>query len=83
MKRKGWPAEAKDMRSIVAIHNGVNERAWHQILRYEARPLRRRRYSSRMSKGRCKIDSIIWCRPTYCPHWHRWRLKGNNLQTEL
>lgn len=36
MKRKGWPADAKDMRSIVAIHNGVNERAWHQILRYEA-----------------------------------------------
>ena len=38
MKRKGWPADAKDMRSIVAIHNGVNERAWHQILRYEASP---------------------------------------------
>mmetsp|Transcript_8429 Transcript_8429/g.25298 ORF Transcript_8429/g.25298 Transcript_8429/m.25298 type:complete len:250 (-) Transcript_8429:1273-2022(-) len=36
MKRKGWPADPKDMQSIVAIHNGVNERAWHQILRYEA-----------------------------------------------
>lgn len=37
MKRKGWPADPKDMQSIVAIHNGVNERAWHQILRYEVR----------------------------------------------
>lgn len=36
MKRKGWPAEAADMQSIVAIHNGVNERAWNHILRYEA-----------------------------------------------
>ena len=38
MRRKGWPADPGDMPSIVAIHNGVNERAWHHILRYEARP---------------------------------------------
>lgn len=36
MKRKGWPAAENDMKSIVQIHNGVNERAWNQILRYEA-----------------------------------------------
>jgi len=35
MRRKGWPAEPGDMQNIVAIHNGVNERAWHQILKYE------------------------------------------------
>ncbi len=35
MQRKGWHADPSDMPSIVAIHNGVNERAWHQILKYE------------------------------------------------
>lgn len=37
MRRKGWPADPGDMKNVVAIHNGVNERAWHQILRYEVR----------------------------------------------
>ena len=37
MRRKGWPADPGDMSNVVAIHNGVNERAWHQILKYEVR----------------------------------------------
>ena len=37
MKRKGWDAKEEDMSAIVAIHNGVNERAWYQVCRYEVR----------------------------------------------
>ena len=36
MKRKGHDAEAKDMSSIVPIHNAVNERAWAEIKAWEA-----------------------------------------------
>ncbi|RDL37780.1 uncharacterized protein BP5553_05213 [Venustampulla echinocandica] len=35
MKRKGYGAEAKDMRTIVPIHNAVNERAWKEIKEWE------------------------------------------------
>ena len=42
MKRKGWDAQEEDMPAIVAIHNGVNERAWHQVCKYEVRARSRR-----------------------------------------
>ncbi|KAG2435893.1 hypothetical protein HXX76_007088 [Chlamydomonas incerta] len=35
MKRKGWDPQADDMRSVVHIHNNVNEQAWHQVLAWE------------------------------------------------
>jgi len=35
MQRKGHAAEAKDMASIVPIHNAVNERAWKEIKDWE------------------------------------------------
>lgn len=35
MKRKNWNPEAEDMKTVVPIHNAVNERAWHQILLWE------------------------------------------------
>ncbi|GLC53213.1 hypothetical protein PLESTB_000720400 [Pleodorina starrii] len=35
MKRKGWDPQAEDMRSVVAIHNGVNERAWREVMAWE------------------------------------------------
>ena len=31
MKRKGWQPSEDDMVAIVAIHNGVNERAWSEV----------------------------------------------------
>ena len=31
MKRKGWSPSEHDMQSVVAIHNGVNERAWSEV----------------------------------------------------
>ncbi|KAF4659722.1 hypothetical protein FOZ61_004532 [Perkinsus olseni] len=37
VKRKGHAVEADDMRTVVAIHNAVNERAWHQIKEVEDR----------------------------------------------
>ncbi|PWW78161.1 cytochrome c and c1 heme-lyase [Tuber magnatum] len=36
MKRKDWDPKAKDMRTIVPIHNAVNERAWKEIKEWEA-----------------------------------------------
>ncbi|KAK4096605.1 cytochrome c and c1 heme-lyase [Parathielavia hyrcaniae] len=36
MKRKGHEAAATDMRTVVPIHNAVNERAWAEILKWEA-----------------------------------------------
>lgn len=36
MKRKGHAAAAADMKTVVPIHNAVNERAWAEILKWEA-----------------------------------------------
>ena len=36
MRRKGYDPNEEDMRSVVAIHNTVNEKAWDQILQWEA-----------------------------------------------
>lgn len=36
MKRKDWDPKAEDMRTIVPIHNAVNERAWKEIQEWEA-----------------------------------------------
>ncbi|KAI5854540.1 cytochrome c/c1 heme-lyase [Tricharina praecox] len=36
MKRKAFDPKAADMRSIVPIHNAVNERAWKEIKEWEA-----------------------------------------------
>jgi cytochrome c heme-lyase len=35
MRRKNYDPKAEDMRSIVPIHNAVNERAWREILTWE------------------------------------------------
>ena len=35
MKRKGYKSEANDMKTIVPIHNAVNERAWKEIKEWE------------------------------------------------
>ncbi|CDK24330.1 unnamed protein product [Kuraishia capsulata CBS 1993] len=35
MQRKKWNPEAQDMKSIVPIHNAVNERAWYHIRLWE------------------------------------------------
>ncbi|KAG0637518.1 cytochrome c/c1 heme-lyase [Tuber brumale] len=36
MKRKDWDPKVEDMRTIVPIHNAVNERAWKEIKKWEA-----------------------------------------------
>lgn len=36
MKRKAYSPEEADMRTIVPIHNAVNERAWGEIKRWES-----------------------------------------------
>jgi cytochrome c heme-lyase len=35
MKRKGYDAREGDMKTVVPIHNAVNERAWHEIQKWE------------------------------------------------
>ncbi|KAF2622282.1 cytochrome c1 heme lyase [Macroventuria anomochaeta] len=35
MRRKSFDPEAQDMKTIVPIHNAVNERAWHEIKAWE------------------------------------------------
>ncbi|KAJ0401553.1 hypothetical protein ATCC90586_002861 [Pythium insidiosum] len=36
MQRKGWDPDAAQMKTIVAIHNTVNEQTWHEVLKWEA-----------------------------------------------
>ncbi|POM70632.1 Cytochrome c1 heme lyase [Phytophthora palmivora] len=36
MKRKGWAPEAQQMKTIVAIHNTVNEQSWREVLQWES-----------------------------------------------
>lgn len=36
MKRKGYDARIADMKTVVPIHNAVNERAWKEIKEWEA-----------------------------------------------
>lgn len=36
MQRKNHSPKAKDMKSVVPIHNAVNEKAWEEILAWEA-----------------------------------------------
>lgn len=36
MKRKGWDPAAAQMKTIVAIHNTVNEQSWHEVLKWES-----------------------------------------------
>ena len=36
MKRKGYDARVADMKTVVPIHNAVNERAWEEIKQWEA-----------------------------------------------
>ncbi|KAF2833400.1 cytochrome c and c1 heme-lyase [Ophiobolus disseminans] len=36
MRRKSYDPQTSDMKTIVPIHNAVNERAWHEIKQWEA-----------------------------------------------
>ncbi|CCJ31571.1 unnamed protein product [Pneumocystis jirovecii] len=36
MRRKNWNPQAEQMQIIVPIHNAVNERVWHEILKWES-----------------------------------------------
>lgn len=39
MRRKGWNPSEDDMQAVVAIHNGVNERAWSEVGLLQHRPV--------------------------------------------
>jgi cytochrome c heme-lyase len=44
MKRKGYDAREVDMKTVVPIHNAVNERAWAKIKEWEAPYLAESKY---------------------------------------
>lgn len=52
MKRKGYDARVADMKTVVPIHNAVNERAWQQIKEWEAP------YLSQSKCGGPKLESF-------------------------
>jgi cytochrome c heme-lyase len=52
MKRKGFDAAAADMKTVVPIHNAVNERAWAEILKWEAP------YVAPVVKGGCGVPRL-------------------------
>jgi cytochrome c heme-lyase len=35
MQKKGWDPHEEDMKTVVSIHNSVNERAWREVLTWE------------------------------------------------
>jgi len=53
MKRKGHSGDAKDMKTIVPIHNAVNERAWKEIKDWE------RPWGSEQKCGGPKLHSFL------------------------
>ncbi len=36
MKRKGWEPKEDDMRTVVGIHNAVNEQTWREVMKWES-----------------------------------------------
>ena len=48
MRRKGYQPSEGDMGTVVAIHNAVNERAWTEVLRWEA-----------MHRGSCGNPTLL------------------------
>lgn len=53
MKRKGHETEANDMKTIVPIHNAVNERAWKEIKEWE------RPWGAEQKCGGPRLDSFM------------------------
>lgn len=53
MRRKGYSSEARDMKTIVPIHNAVNERAWKEIKEWE------RSYGSEEKYVLCTLGSCL------------------------
>ncbi|KAL2073200.1 hypothetical protein VTL71DRAFT_10524 [Oculimacula yallundae] len=61
MKRKGYASEASDMKTIVPIHNAVNERAWKEIREWE------RPYGSEQKCGGPRLHSFLGLSQTLSP----------------
>lgn len=64
MKRKGYNARVADMKTVVPIHNAVNERAWEQIKKWEAPYLENSKFVSPrpslpLSGARRQLENIV------------------------
>ena len=78
MRRKGFEPQEEDMRTVVAIHNTVNERTWREITprtprEYPeiARDYRNARVGARSCSGSATTPSASttssWCGSAACP----------------
>ncbi|TVY30587.1 putative cytochrome c1 heme lyase [Lachnellula hyalina] len=61
MKRKGYSSEARDMKTIVPIHNAVNERAWKEIKEWE------RPWGAEQKCGGPRLHSFLGLSTTMSP----------------
>jgi cytochrome c heme-lyase len=59
MKRKGYSSDAKDMKTIVPIHNAVNERAWKEIKEWERPWGSEQKYTFPFAGRRSKLTLCI------------------------
>ena len=62
MKRKGHAGEAADMKTIVPIHNAVNERAWREIKEWERPYGSEEKYAPQFSqfwRGSKAIEDLV------------------------
>ncbi|KAJ2873063.1 Cytochrome c1 heme lyase [Coemansia asiatica] len=48
MKRKNWDPKEQDMKTVVPIHNAVNEKCWRQILEWE-----------KMHRSECSMPMLL------------------------
>ncbi|KAN0108128.1 cytochrome c and c1 heme-lyase [Hyaloscypha variabilis] len=61
MKRKGYSSDTNDMKTIVPIHNAVNERAWKEIKEWE------RPWGSEEKCGGPRLHSFLGLSTTMSP----------------
>lgn len=61
MQRKGYEARERDMKTVVPIHNAVNERAWAQILKWEQPYLAQSQYVFSPHRSKLFLDEDRTC----------------------
>ncbi|KAG7391932.1 putative ATP-dependent RNA helicase ddx49 [Phytophthora pseudosyringae] len=65
MKRKGWAPKAQQMKTIVAIHNTVNEQSWHEVLKWESfhlakQPVKLKQFLGKPTEYSPKAKMMNW-----------------------
>ena len=69
MKRKGWSPSEQDMQQVVAIHNGVNERAWSEVRHCLSQVLFTHRTDLHVAAS-YQMSGTAYPQLRITPHWH-------------